>query len=110
MFVCYPSRSRCIRVAKHVTVAISSQITRHAFSRPELIMRWNVNPRDVIMWDNRATMHLAPVGLPLLGTSRVVHRVTCKGQPFLSAHGQTSRIVSGVPILAAREEIERGMV
>ena len=44
------------------------------------------------------------------GTSRAVHRVTCKGQPFVSAHGQPSRIVNGVPILAAREEVERGMV
>jgi taurine dioxygenase len=86
------------------------EITRHAFSNPAWIMRWEVTPGDVVMWDNRATMHLAPLGLPLLGTSRVVHRVTCKGQPFVSANGQPSRIVSGVPILAAHEEIERGMI
>ena len=44
------------------------------------------------------------------GTSRALHRVTSTRQPFVAAHGQPSRIVSGVPILAAREEVERGMV
>lgn len=85
-------------------------ITRHVFSCPRWIMRWELMPGDVVLWDNRATMHLAPVGLPLLGSSRAVHRVTCKGQPFVSPSSRPSRIVSGSPILSAREEVQRGTV
>ena len=36
-----------------------------------------------VLWDNRATMHLAPVGVPLAPAHRSMFRVTCRGQPFV---------------------------
>jgi taurine dioxygenase len=103
--------------------ALLGEVTRHALGmgqrQLECMMRWALGAQDVIMWDNRATVHLAPVGLPRFGSVRQVFRVTCKGQPFLCADAEmgtsavaaaaaVSRIVRGTPILSAREEATLG--
>lgn len=47
--------------------------------QPEFIYRHRYTVNDVVIWDNRATMHYAVSDYKSYG-SRYMHRVTCKGQ------------------------------
>jgi taurine dioxygenase len=86
--------------------ALLAALTAHAFAQLDCMMRHELVEGDVVMWDNRATMHLAPVGSPPIGSARQVFRVTCRGQPLLAPDGRPSRLVGGAPILSAREELQ----
>jgi len=54
---------------------------------------WQWQDGDLVLWDNRATMHLAPIGLPLAPEHREMFRVTCRGQPLIGPSGNTSRLL-----------------
>ncbi len=59
----------------------------------ENTIRWNWEPGDVAMWDNRATQHYA---VSDYGTQhRVMHRITLAGDIPLSVSGERSRSVAG---------------
>lgn len=63
---------------------------------PENTIRWNWEPGDVAIWDNRATQHRAVDDYD--DQHRVMHRVTLMGDVPVDVHGQRSRMISGVPL------------
>jgi taurine dioxygenase len=68
-------------------------------ARPEHVLRHRWQPGDVVMWDNRATMHYA---IDDYGNSpRRMRRVTLKGTVPTGPSGFTSHVVTD-PLLAVR--------
>lgn len=65
---------------------------------PENTIRWNWEPGDVAIWDNRATQHRAVDDYD--DQHRLMHRVTLAGDVPVGVHGQHSRVVSGAPLEA----------
>jgi alpha-ketoglutarate-dependent sulfate ester dioxygenase len=60
---------------------------------PENTIRWDWQPGDLAIWDNRATQHYAVADY---GTQRRrMHRVTLAGDIPISVTGQHSRIIHG---------------
>jgi taurine dioxygenase len=84
------------------------RLWRHA-TQAEFTFAHAWSAGDVVFWDNRATMHLAPTGLPPVGEERLMFRVTTRGQPFVGADGSTSTAVSGRPILEVSQELAVGL-
>jgi alpha-ketoglutarate-dependent sulfate ester dioxygenase len=56
---------------------------------PENTIRWNWQPGDVAMWDNRATQHRAVADYD--SQRRLMHRVTLDGDIPVSVGGEPSR-------------------
>jgi alpha-ketoglutarate-dependent taurine dioxygenase len=71
---------------------------RHA-SRPELTVRHRWEPGDVVMWDNRATMHHAVDDYG--SATRRMRRVTVRGDVPVGPTGTTSRVADD-PLVAVR--------
>jgi alpha-ketoglutarate-dependent taurine dioxygenase len=65
---------------------------------PENTIRWNWEPGDVAIWDNRATQHRAIDDYD--DQPRLMHRVTLMGDVPVNMHGERSRVVSGAPLRA----------
>ena len=63
---------------------------------PENTIRWNWEPGDVAMWDNRATQHRAIDDYD--DQHRLMHRVTLMGDMPVNVHGAPSRVISGAPL------------
>jgi alpha-ketoglutarate-dependent sulfate ester dioxygenase len=63
---------------------------------PENTTRWNWDPGDVAIWDNRATQHR--VADDYDDQNRVMHRVTLMGDVPVDVHGNQSRVISGAPL------------
>jgi hypothetical protein len=110
------------------------QMLRQHATQPHLLMTHRWAEDDLVMWDNRGSMHLAPLGLPLRPGRRSMFRVTTRGQPLIGAVGpprtkredgeaagatatrtaavtpqpMVSRLVRGRPILACEEELSIG--
>lgn len=63
-------------------------------TQPEFTVRWSWRPGDLVMWDNRSTMHYAV--LDYGNAHRRAHRVTVKGAVTVGVNGQ-----EGVPIVRA---------
>jgi alpha-ketoglutarate-dependent sulfate ester dioxygenase len=60
---------------------------------PENTIRWNWQPGDLAIWDNRATQHYAVADY---GTQRRrMHRVTLAGDIPVSVTGEHSRVIRG---------------
>ncbi len=60
---------------------------------PENTIRWNWQPGDLAIWDNRATQHYAVADY---GTQRRrMHRITLAGDIPISVTGERSRIICG---------------
>lgn len=68
-------------------------------TQPELVLRHRWQPGDVVIWDNRATMHYATDDYGV--TTRRVRRVTFKGDRTVGPKGQISRIAED-PLLTIR--------
>jgi alpha-ketoglutarate-dependent taurine dioxygenase len=68
-------------------------------TKPELTLRHRWRPGDVVVWDNRATMHYAVDDYG--STQRVMRRVTIRGGRAVGPTGAESRLVDD-PLLAIR--------
>ena len=66
---------------------------------PEHLVRHRWRPGDVVIWDNRATMHYAVDDYGT--TERRMRRVTVRGDVPVGPHGQRSRIADD-PTVAIR--------
>ncbi len=66
---------------------------------PENTIRWNWQPGDVAIWDNRATQHRAVDDYD--DQNRLMNRITLMGDVPVDVHGQRSRVVSGAPLALA---------
>ncbi|MCV7199683.1 TauD/TfdA dioxygenase family protein [Mycobacterium angelicum] len=66
---------------------------------PENTIRWNWEPGDVAMWDNRATQHRAVDDYD--DQYRLMQRVTLMGDVPVNVRGQRSQVVSGAPLTLA---------
>lgn len=65
------------------------QLLQQRITKPENTIRWNWEPGDVAIWDNRATQHRAIADYD--GQRRVMHRVLLRGEAPVSVDGQSSR-------------------
>jgi alpha-ketoglutarate-dependent taurine dioxygenase len=74
------------------------ELLQRRITMPENTIRWNWEPGDVAIWDNRATQHRAIDDYD--GQYRLMHRVTLMGDVPVNVHGQRSRAVSGAPLEA----------
>jgi alpha-ketoglutarate-dependent sulfate ester dioxygenase len=72
------------------------ELLQRRITMPENTIRWNWEPGDVAIWDNRATQHRAIDDYD--GQYRLMHRVTLMGDVPVDVHGQRSRVVSGAPL------------
>jgi alpha-ketoglutarate-dependent taurine dioxygenase len=68
------------------------ELLQRRITTPENTIRWDWEPGDVAVWDNRATQHRAVDDYD--GQHRLMHRVTLSGDVPVDIHGQTSRTVS----------------
>ncbi|MBW0014888.1 TauD/TfdA family dioxygenase [Mycobacterium sp.] len=76
--------------------AVLLELLQRRITMPENTIRWNWEPGDVAIWDNRATQHRAIDDYD--GQHRLMHRVTLMGDVPVNVHGQRSRVVSGAPL------------
>ncbi|MEW2402046.1 TauD/TfdA family dioxygenase [Streptomyces sp. NPDC046862] len=67
-------------------------------TRPEYTVRFRWEPGSVAMWDNRATIHLAPGDTAHLDAPRVMHRVMTAGEVPVGVDGRPSESISGAPL------------
>jgi alpha-ketoglutarate-dependent sulfate ester dioxygenase len=74
------------------------ELLQRRITMPENTIRWNWEPGDVAIWDNRATQHRAIDDYD--DQYRLMHRVTLMGDVPVDVHGQRSRVVSGAPLEA----------
>jgi taurine dioxygenase len=72
------------------------ELLQRRITMPENTIRWNWEPGDVAIWDNRATQHRAIDDYD--NQSRLMHRVTLMGDVPVNVHGERSRVVSGAPL------------
>ncbi|MDI9835532.1 MULTISPECIES: TauD/TfdA dioxygenase family protein [unclassified Streptomyces] len=63
--------------------------------RPEYTVRFRWEPGSVALWDNRATIHLAPGDTAHLDAPRVMHRVMLAGDVPVGVDGTPSRPLTG---------------
>jgi len=72
------------------------ELLQRRITQPENTIRWNWEPGDVAIWDNRATQHRA---IDDYGNEpRLLHRVTLLGDVPVDVHGERSRVISGAPL------------
>ncbi|HUH71270.1 MAG TPA: TauD/TfdA family dioxygenase [Mycobacterium sp.] len=74
------------------------ELLQRRITVPENTIRWNWEPGDVAIWDNRATQHRAIDDYD--NQPRLMHRVTLMGDVPVNVHGERSRVVSGAPLEA----------
>lgn len=72
--------------------AVLLELLQRRITMMENTVRWDWQPGDVAMWDNRATQHRAVDDYD--GQYRLMHRVTLTGDVPVDLHGQPSRIIS----------------
>jgi alpha-ketoglutarate-dependent sulfate ester dioxygenase len=72
------------------------ELLQRRITLPENTVRWNWEPGDVAIWDNRATQHRAIDDYD--DQPRLMHRVTLMGDVPVNVHGEHSRVVSGAPL------------
>jgi alpha-ketoglutarate-dependent sulfate ester dioxygenase len=65
------------------------ELLQRRITQPENTVRWNWQPGDVAMWDNRATQHRAIDDYD--NQRRLMHRVTLAGEIPVSVNGERSR-------------------
>jgi len=69
------------------------ELLQRRITMPENTIRWNWEPGDVAIWDNRATQHCAVDDYD--DQRRVMHRVTLAGDVPVDVYGHQSRVISG---------------
>ncbi|MDD4866199.1 MAG: TauD/TfdA family dioxygenase [Mycobacterium sp.] len=74
------------------------ELLQRRITVPENTIRWNWEPGDVAVWDNRATQHRAIDDYD--DQPRLMHRVTLVGDVPVDVHGQRSRVIRGAPLEA----------
>jgi alpha-ketoglutarate-dependent taurine dioxygenase len=68
------------------------ELLQQRIIRPENTVRWQWQPDDVAIWDNRTTQHYAVNDYA--HQPRLVRRVTVEGEPAVAIDGSRSRILS----------------
>ena len=100
-----PKRSRESQGSRRCRISISAGILsstdfqdlfgllqRH-ITRLENTVRWNWQPGDIAIWDNRATQHYAVADYDDL--PRLLHRITIAGDIPVGINGDTSVVIKG---------------
>lgn len=72
------------------------ELLQRRISLPENTIRWNWEPGDVAIWDNRATQHRAVDDYD--DQRRVMRRITLVGDVPVDVHGRCSRVISSPPL------------
>ena len=72
------------------------ELLQRRITEPENTIRWNWQPGDVAIWDNRATQHRAVDDYD--NQPRLMHRVTLIGDVPVNVHGERSRVLNGAPL------------
>jgi alpha-ketoglutarate-dependent taurine dioxygenase len=80
--------------------AILALLKAHV-ARPEFTVRVRWAPNSVVMWDNRATAHIAPRDINKSDFDRQLFRTTLVGEIPVGVDGRQSTPIAGTPLLAA---------
>ncbi|MBI2699037.1 MULTISPECIES: TauD/TfdA dioxygenase family protein [Mycobacterium] len=72
------------------------ELLQNRITVPENTIRWNWQPGDVAIWDNRATQHRAVDDYD--DQYRLMNRITLMGDVPVDVYGQRSRVISGAPL------------
>jgi alpha-ketoglutarate-dependent taurine dioxygenase len=72
------------------------ELMQRRITLPENSIRWDWQPGDVAIWDNRATQHRAVADYD--GQQRLLHRVSLMGDVPVGVHGEHSRAIVGPPL------------
>jgi len=73
-------------------------LLQRRITMPENTIRWNWEPGDLAIYDNRASQHRAIDDYD--NQYRLLHRLMLMGEVPVNVHGQRSRMVSGTPLVA----------
>ncbi len=73
--------------------AVLFNLLQARVTKLENTIRWNWEPGDLAIWDNRATQHYAVADYD--DQFRMLHRVTLAGDIPVDVHGTRSRVVVG---------------
>lgn len=90
--------SHVVGLSHHESDSLLNLVYTHA-TQPAHTLRHRWSPGDLVVWDNRATMHYATDDLG--AASRRVRRVTLRGERPRGPAGQASRVVDD-PLVAVR--------
>ena len=90
--------SHIVGLSRIESDALLKLLYEHA-TQPETVMRHRWHPGDVLIWDNRATMHYAVDDYG--STERKMRRVTIRGDRPTGPSGIESRVVDD-PLLTVR--------
>ena len=71
-------------------------LLQRRITMPKNTIRWNWEPGDVAIYDNRATQHRAVDDYD--GQHRMLHRLLLMGEVPVDVHGSPSRVISGAPL------------
>lgn len=71
-------------------------LLQRRITMPENTIRWNWEPGDVAIYDNRSTQHRAVDDYD--GQYRMLHRLLLMGEVPVDIHGESSRVISGAPL------------
>lgn len=82
------------------SAALMAMLKSHAI-RPEFTVRVKWEPNTVVMWDNRATAHIAPRDINEIDFPRELYRTTLVGDVPVGVDGRKSVSLEGQPLLAA---------
>ena len=98
LFVNEGFTSHLVGLSRIESEGLLALLHRHT-TQPELVLRHRWRPGDVVIWDNRATMHYAADDY---GTAeRRMRRVTLRGDASVGANGTVSHVVDD-PLLTVR--------
>jgi taurine dioxygenase len=90
--------SHLIGLSRIESDALLDLLYRHS-AQPEFVVRHRRQPGDLVIWDNRATMHYA---IDDYGNAdRRMRRVTLHGEPPIGVNGTVSHVVED-PLVAVR--------
>lgn len=98
LFVNEGFTSHLVGLSRIESEGLLALLQRHA-TQPELVLRHRWRRGDVVIWDNRATMHYAADDYGT--TERRMRRVTLRGDAPVGANGTVSHIVDD-PLVAVR--------
>lgn len=86
---------------------IMDMLNEHAV-RPEYTMRHRWRQGDIIIWDERCTLHCAPTDVYETGHDRQLFRTLLLGPVRQGADGHVSEAIKGGPMVTCEEELLAG--
>ena len=99
LYVCPQFLKSIVGLTPRESEQLLELLWEHAV-REEYTVRYRWRPRDLAIWDNRSTCHLAPNDVLQTGFDRQLYRITLLGDIPVGVDGLRSKSLGGEPITA----------